>query len=72
MQILECVHFFFSLLMTVLYPRKGPLSKFQPEAPHNLNPPCMSVSGSHMKAVLDIRIRLQTYYPARYPNRQST
>jgi len=38
-QILQFVHLFFSLLTTVFYLQKGPRSKFQPGAPHNLNPP---------------------------------
>jgi len=35
--------FIFSLLTTILYVYKGPLSKFQPGAPHNLNPPLIKV-----------------------------
>jgi len=31
--------FIFFLLTTLLYIQKGPLSKFQPGTPHNLNPP---------------------------------
>ena len=55
--------FIFSLLTTVLYIYKGPLSEFQPAAPHNLNPPLhVGLSLYLLTFICDLRYKILLIY----------